>query len=275
MSAIDQILERLPYSDGAWRRRFISGVIFFSIVFLHGVIAYPQAQLGLEIKNLLQSTQLLLVAALLVFAIGSIIDAIVEGFIVRGVSLSRKVIGIIIDWVPGRRAWRRRLWFAFTALSTCLLWPVAILLGAIASSVGYNKLYRIGLIQNDGGFLTTEAKQFFESLPTSVREGLDEPFGDKFDVAWRSLTDMVPLSQKHWVNRLGSRNSELISFISSVLVSMIVSASIYFPGWQWTISIVLWYAAICFLSYLLFGCISIVGRSICSVLELLAVSASR
>ena len=201
MSAIDQILDRLPYSDGAWRRRFISGLIFFSVVFLYGGIFDAKALKELVIANL--STQLLFVAALLVFAIGSILDATTEGFIIRGVSLSRKVIGIIVDQVPERRGWRHKLWFALTVLWTCLLWPVAILLGTIASSIGYNKLYRIGLIQREDGILTTEAKQFFKKLPTSVREGLDEPFGDKFDVGWRWLLDMAPPSQKHWINRFG------------------------------------------------------------------------
>ena len=282
MSTADEFLERLPYSDGAWRGRFISGIVFFSMVSLHGFLTHDRvaiSQVGafarLKLRTYFRACSYSLVAALLVFAIGSIIDAMTAGFIVRGVSISLKVLNGIFNRVPMHRKWARRLWVGFTILWSFPIWPLAILVGTIVSSAGFNKLYTIGLCRNGGSFLTPEARKFFNNLPTGIREGLDEPFSDKFDAAWQGLIEMAPPSQKHWVNRLGSRNYELASFLASALIGMMASM-VFFTSAAWSIVGVFVsysYTIICILSYLFFGCISIVRRSIFSVLELLAISA--
>ena len=41
MGVIDDLVKQLPYGDGAWRRRFISGIIFFTILVSYDYVTNP------------------------------------------------------------------------------------------------------------------------------------------------------------------------------------------------------------------------------------------
>jgi hypothetical protein len=279
MSAIDKVLERFPYTDGAWRRRFVTGLVFVFVFTFYSVLAYGEYALTSfgdlkesGIKDVLQSTQLLLVVILVIFAIGSIIDAITPAFIVRGASICVGILNRLFDYVPQNDP-RRKAWMCFTIVATFPFWPLAILGGTIASSAGFSPLNRLGLKTHGASFLSTDAVRVYEALPDNMKEGLDEPFGDRFDAAWRSLVEFAPVSLQQWINQIGARNYELASFLSSASIGMITSAFIYFPTLEGhSGGYYVWYAMLCLLAYLLFGCISITRSSVVSALELLAMA---
>lgn len=95
MTNINKFLEQFSSGDGVIRRSFVTGLIFVFTFTIHYTILSQSFNiyqlpklLALEAKDLISSTQLLVIAAGFVFAVGSIIDAMAEGFIVRGVSIS-------------------------------------------------------------------------------------------------------------------------------------------------------------------------------------------
>jgi len=59
-SIIDKLLDRLGYRDGAWRRAFVSGLIFLTLVAGYGVPPFDKltglAETADTIKELLKST---------------------------------------------------------------------------------------------------------------------------------------------------------------------------------------------------------------------------
>src|SRR5262245_14881886 len=127
MSAIDKVIEQLPYGDGAFRRRFITGLIFVATLTVNCLWYFPPGHgataakafgefIGFEPKDLLNSPQALFVAAIVIFALGSIADAMIEGYIVRGVSISmvafQFVVDVARDWYPVFRV----LWWVPTLL---------------------------------------------------------------------------------------------------------------------------------------------------------------
>src|SRR5262245_8834931 len=227
-SIIDKLLDRLGYRDGAWRRAFVSGLIFLTLVAGYGVPPFDRstglAETADTIKELLKSTQALMVVTLLIFASGFVIDGVSRGFLVRGVSVTASCIDRWSRRVRGSSRWGWRSWFV--PLATCLLWPLMILVGTVLSTGQVVTLYRFGLrlskvrpngpkpsgttpsgppppeVRTSSYQLTKRGRALFKRLPQAVREGLDEPYGDKFDAAWQGLSVIAPAEQRQWINRL-------------------------------------------------------------------------
>ena len=118
--------------------------------------------------------------------------------------------------------------------------------------------------------LTKRGRALFKRLPQAVREGLDEPYGDKFDAAWQGLSVIAPAEQRQWINRLASRNYDLTSFVAAAFSGLFVGLSAHVQTGTYR-SLGFSYAMMCLTSYLRLGCFAIVGRAAVSVIEVLAI----
>jgi hypothetical protein len=199
----------------------------------------------------------LVVAALLIFAAGFVIDGMSRGFLVRGVSVTSS----LLDWLFKRfgKKVSRKSWTFPVMLATFWLWPVVILGGTVASTAQVVTLYRFGLRVNTGKQhyrLTNAGKDLFDQLPVTVQEGLDEPFGDNFDAAWQGLMCLLD-GGRPWIAD-ASRNYDLTSFVAAGFFGLLValkSSSRTVTLWSFGLG----YGFMCLLS-ILFGCFAIIGR---------------
>jgi hypothetical protein len=255
-----------------------SAYITFGWLRLRDLIRLNQPSSGaMSLKDIIKSSQLLIVAAGFVFAVGGVIDAMTEGFIVRGVSTTRSIHAwlsenVIPQWEPAK--------IAFNVLSF-LIWPPIVVICTVLSSSDHYKLLSVGLLENapkllQDGKISKEAAGFFkEVLSSNMQQGLNLPFCNQFDAAWQGLLAMVPEAHRQWVNGLSSRNRDLASFLSSAFFALVISSACLFGAGRWySWATVISYVLICLISWLLFGYVSLVIRSVLAALELAAITST-
>lgn len=285
MTVVDKIIEQIPYGDGAIRRSFITGLIFITVFISSCAWNFPNGAqkivdfgkiIGFEPKDLLTSPQALFVAAIVLFAFGAIADAMIDGYIVRGVSMSLFVFNYIISPSKDWSTLERVCYWIVILLLAFLFFPLTILICTLLNSLGVEKLYMIGLTQNkESGLanskktlLSEQAFSFYRNrLSITTQKGLDQLYGDQSASAWQRLMDYIPKHHRPWFVRLNARNRDLASFIAAAMFSLILS----YPVIPWNLSkwLVI-YVIIFFLSYLFAGCAKIVQRSTVSILEFAA-----
>ncbi|MDJ0509355.1 MAG: hypothetical protein QNJ64_08895 [Crocosphaera sp.] len=280
MSNIDKFLEQFYSGDGVIRRSFVTGLIFvFAFTINYTIISQSvdiyqlPKLLGIQAKSLVSSTQFLVIAAGFVFAVGSIIDAMVEGFIVPGVSISNSWLTWMFNKVDKEQKLRRVIHVTFVIMFSFLFWPIAIILGTIINSAGYKQLYKLGLKDEYNKLLSHRARVFYSKMNEHICEGLNEPYGDKFESAWQIVVSVLPQFHQLWINRVVTRNKDIASFLSSSLLALSISAllGILSIG-KLTLLLFFSYFAICVICYLLFGYFTLIQRMIVSLIEILAIS---
>lgn len=278
-------MERLLQINGAIRRNLITGLIFAFVFCLHFFLLVAPQELrrlnrsdvnagAVTLKDVIRSSQLLVVATGFVFAAGAVIDAMTDGFVVRGVSTSRSVHGWLSKTLVPQKGWPGIL---FNLLSF-FIWPLVIVICTILSSSDHYVLYRVGLqvddsqLVNENRISDAAMNIFKDRLSSNMRQGLDAPFCNQFDAAWQGLLAMLPEPQRQWAIGLSSRNRDLAAFLSSGFFALAISTGLLVSTgrlWSWAAGIS--YIFLCLLSWFLFGYISLVIRSVLTVLELYSV----
>jgi hypothetical protein len=281
-------MERLLQINGAIRRNLLTGLIFVFVFCFHyfllvaprelGRLNQPNANPGaVTLKDVIRSSQLLVVGTGFVFAAGAVIDAMTDGFVVRGVSTSRSVHEWLSKKLVPQKGWQEIL---FNLLSF-FIWPPVIVICTVLSSSDRYRLYRVGL-QADAPKLIKENRIsdaamniFKDTLSSNMRQGLDAPFCNQFDAAWQGLLAMLPEPQRQWAIGLSSRNRDLAAFLSSGFFALAISTGFLVSTgrlWSWAAGIS--YIFLCLLSWFLFGYVSLVIRSVLTALELYSVMSS-
>lgn len=178
MSVLEKATEQFPLADGGLRRQLIAGLIFTFVYTINFVALLPGPGItsitlpnGLKASQLLNSTSLLIALAGFVFAVGSIIDIFAEGFFMRGVSTTYRVLQILC----GKGRWWHWVWFVIVVCATICFWPLAIVVATILSTGGITKL-RVADITRSS------------TSPAWVKE-LDEPYSNGNEFAWQALSN--------------------------------------------------------------------------------------
>jgi hypothetical protein len=180
-NTLEKLAEHLPYTDGSFRRRLITGVIFialsmfYSLLFVWNVSQlqqFSQMLATINVSSLIKSTQMMLIVALFVYALGALIDVISDGFIVRGVAAVSLVLGKLAEWCP-RQMPSSVAWIVVVVV-TISFWPVMLVLGIIASTCVYIR-YTNGLKLGLDPTTTTE------NVVTHMREPLSNEARTYYD----------------------------------------------------------------------------------------------
>jgi hypothetical protein len=278
-------MERLLQINGAIRRSLLTGLIFAFVFCLHYFLLVAPRVLdqlnqsnanagAVTLKDVIRSSQLLVVATGFVFAAGAVIDAMTDGFVVRGVSTSRSIHDWLSKKLVPQKGWPGIL---FNLLSF-FIWPPVIVICTILSSSDRYILYRVGLQADDSQLVNENrvseaaSKIFRDTLSSNMRQGLDAPFCNQFDAAWQGLLAMLPEPQRQWAIGISSRNRDLAAFLSSGFFALAISTGFLVSTgrlWSWAAGIS--YIFLCLLSWFLFGYVSLVVRSVLTVLELYSV----
>lgn len=259
MSVLEKATEQFPLADGGLRRQLIAGLIFTFVYTINFVALLPGPGItsitlpnGLKASQLLNSTSLLIALAGFVFAVGSIIDIFAEGFFMRGVSTTYRVLQILC----GKGRWWHWVWFVIVVCATICFWPLAIVVATILSTGGITKL-RVADITRSS------------TSPAWVKE-LDEPYSNGNEFAWQALSNELAEVDKLWLSRVASRNRDLASFLAASFLALFISLIVQLAfRWQMVfapmdstlIQVAVSYVVLCVNSWMLFGCVNIVCRN--------------
>ena len=213
---LEKVLERLPYSDGAGRRRIVAGgIVFIAGTFLQKD-AFPSSLAQMELKEILTSPIIIAVCLLLIYAIGSIVELIGEIFLARAASgvlwgLSFPMRKINYESKALRYVTRGVLWFLGIPI---LLAEVHLFL----SFFGYPS-YRIML--NDR--LSERAKQLYNTLPEKVADGLSQPVGDNAELACKYVVEkMQDEKDRKWALYSVNRSKDVLAITSALFIAFTI-----------------------------------------------------
>lgn len=70
--------------------------------------------------------------------------------------------------------------------------------------------------------ISEQAGTVVKNLPELVKEGLRNPYGRKFDLAFRYLIHITPVEQKACIHELECRNKNLFNMLSSIFFSSVL-----------------------------------------------------
>ena len=199
MSAVTELLDRLPNPDGGLRRRFTAGLLF-SMIALAGIYWVPgiptlastisdaASSANLDWSHL-NSTGAIVIVFGVVFLVGNIVDIIAYVFLNR-----------LFSFFGGTMAYQ----------------GIQVYFRHVFSGI------------QDAPSLAETEKATFEKLPAFVQGGLRDPYHRQFEVAFRYLLHVAPDDEKPWLQQLDSRNKNLFSVISSAFLAMMLLALLFF-----------------------------------------------
>lgn len=174
---IKDIAQRIPFFDGAMRRRLFAGVT----VVVAGVQFFPDL---MPLKDVVSPDKLLsswigaIFLLLVVFAVGAVLEilgeVIVSGLI--GAMIWSIVAPRHIPMPKTRYARNVTLGFLYTFV---LPW---LMFGALVAA-----LFGVRGFPVPVALKTPGAKRVFGALPPIVKQGMRYPFGEFFDLSWRHM----------------------------------------------------------------------------------------
>ena len=183
---IDKILEKLPYSDGSLRRRFVSGgiVIVGALVISLILYSYKEEPLFIaKIKQIFESTKptdiftspiLLGIAVLSVYALGNLVEMFGEIFLVRAAAGMFWAMSFPIR-NPGEHDGQRSINNGIFILKICAV-PFLIIFNVGKGLFGYTS-YETEIRSS----LTTKAKNYYDKKikkESKVDAGIACPVGN-------------------------------------------------------------------------------------------------
>lgn len=195
---VKEIFDRIPHADGGFRRRLTSGILLLAIL-LVGIFGTGNSagdnlsrffgSLGLDWKYL-GATGIIIAVFSIIFTVGYLIEIIGEVFVKR-----------IFHLTFGRYFYRNAL--------------------QIFEQVKKDTHERSSNERSSLELTDSEA-QTYQNLPRYVQEGLTNPYGRRFEVAYRYLVSIAPDEEKNWLIKLDSNNQNLFSIICAIFLGPVI-----------------------------------------------------
>ena len=182
--ALEAILERLPYGDGAIRRRFIAG----GVVLLGAIIWYWNDLRDFRLPATLEALPGTMVAAFVVlftYAIGTAVETLQSIFALRA---------------------------------------AAAIVPAMFRRVAFSQLFPAQEPSTDpkSSALSADAARLFVTFPEMVQDGLRHPLGDNADLAAHWLTTRLTAEEdRRWARKLLARSADLAVTTTAVIVILV------------------------------------------------------
>ena len=83
---------------------------------------------------------------------------------------------------------------------------------------------------NSRATFSPEAGDYLSSLPTSVKAGLQEPFGDRQEFAWKFLQNAAGRAGADWIATLENRNRDVLTIVTALMLAVIAGVGMAFTG---------------------------------------------
>ncbi|MEQ8416215.1 MAG: hypothetical protein RIB71_17175 [Imperialibacter sp.] len=207
-------MEKLPYSNGAGRRRFISGGVFFSGLlfffwdYVSGLLA------GMNLLDLVKSPVLVAGFILMVYAVGNLIEIFGDYFLVRAASGVFWSIDLLLKKTRSKKL-TLTIWAIFSL-------PFVAAFNFTRGLVGISK-YEINLKRH----LSNEAFLKYEEFPEKIKNGLSNIVGNGSEVSTKYLIDLLQIdSDKKWARALINRTKDVSALTSSLFILVIVAIAV-------------------------------------------------
>ena len=260
--ALGKILERIPYAEGAFRRRLVAGGLLLLLLFVPSMLGEEEADLvppkaaALILDKMdLTSPVAMLTALIVTYSVGTLVEVLADTY----------VAGLVggVGWgimLPTRLSGSARSFLRYIKLAS--LFPVGMVsiywfaaLGCIGKSP-----YREDPLPR----LKGEGQKAFLNLPDAIKEALSRPFSNGFEKGWRYLVLTAPEDQRQWLIKLEARNRDILAISTSLLVAFLLAFAMYYDkiGFQ------LFLAAPWVLVMALYGYFMLLRQSILDAIEL-------
>ena len=216
LSALDRMLNRLPYSDGTGRRRLVAGGIV-----LIGIVVFNWEAVGIavgdvEVVDIVTSPLIVIGAVLLVYAIGSVIEVFGDYFLIRAASGVFWAIGLPRRVVYGEPTWHGKLFLGVGAILALPMFSCWSLLKGIFGRTRYSL--------DIEHMLTPRANIIFRSLPSKVADGLSKPVGDDAELALKLVVEMMAdKADRKWARYLVNRTKDISTITTALFVLVLIA----------------------------------------------------
>ena len=224
--ALGKILERIPYAEGAFRRRLVAGGLLLLLLFVPSMLGEEEADLvppkaaALILDKMdLTSPVAMLTALIVTYSVGTLVEVLADTY----------VAGLVggVGWgimLPTRLSGSARSFLRYIKLAS--LFPVGMVsiywfaaLGCIGKSP-----YREDPLPR----LKGEGQKAFLNLPDAIKEALSRPFSNGFEKGWRYLVLTAPEDQRQWLIKLEARNRDILAISTSLLVAFLLAFAMYY-----------------------------------------------
>lgn len=226
MTMIEKIVERIPYSDGGFRRRMTAGAVILlgSAMALRGNI--QSAPLSFEdAKQILSSPIVGIILLLLVYAIGGLVEVIAELFITRLTGNTAWAFIAPTQMYKKFPVFVRRIFQAFTYYPGMIF----LLYAEWGKALIGKSSYRWHDLEKS---LQPKTRNHFKSYPDIVKKGLEDPFGKYGELAWRYFSNHGTDEEKSLARKLENRNKDTLVIVTSLMIAtaIIILSSVIMSG---------------------------------------------
>lgn len=220
MSSLDKIIEKVPYSDGGFRRRMTAGVIVNISIGLAWFVSGNSLDVKIDdLKSILSSPLIATVILLLVYAVGGLVEVVAELFITR---LTGNTAWAVISPMS---MFEKRHKLIKLILRGLAYYPGIIFI--LYKEWGEAFIGRSNFKWKDlDKHLKPNTRDHLKSLPEIVKEGVKEPFGKYSDLPWRYFSNHgVNDDIKQLARKLENRNKDVLVIVTSLLLSALILIS--------------------------------------------------
>lgn len=229
-SKLDDLIKRLPFFNGAGRRRLVSGALLLLVLGTsqHKSVSAILEQIDLE--KILTSPGLLLLGGLVVYAVGSLIEILSEFF------FSRAAAGFLATFFPTYISKTieeeinpvTRFEFLRGTLSILLFLTLPfIALVNMVRGVAQGSMFVLDAQE----LVNREGNDYFNALPDAVKDGLIKPLSSNSEFAYRYLISRLGSEDdKRWAHSFLVRSKDVAALTTTIVLALITVTLAEFGG---------------------------------------------
>lgn len=221
MSSIEKIIDRIPYSDGGFRRRLSAGVIVvMGAVFFISINRNVSTE---PLEKLITNPTVAIILVVLTYALGGLVEAIAELFVTRLTG------NLAWAWSQPRRIANRvhRFLQPFVLIFSFYPGIFFILMAEFGKAMAGKSSFSWDDLDEN---FHKDSRTFFAELPEVVRIGLQKPFGEFSDLAWHYLVKLGDQSTAALLRRLEARNKDVLVIVTALSIFLVLAPFFVLPS---------------------------------------------
>lgn len=213
MTMIEKIVERIPYSDGGFRRRMTAGAVILLGSAMALYLNIQSVPLSFEdAKQILSSPIVGIILLLLVYAIGGLVEVIAELFITRLTGNTARAFILPIQMYKNFPVFFRRIFQVFTYYPGMIF----LLYAEWGKALIGKSSYRWHDLEKS---LQPKTRKHFKLYPDIVKKGLEDPFGKYGELSWRYFCNNGTDEEKSLARKLENRNKDTLVIVTSLMIA--------------------------------------------------------
>jgi uncharacterized integral membrane protein len=212
MSVIEKVIERVPYADGGFRRRVTSGLIVLVSIGV-SFVSVNNASVNLEfyVKQFSSPTVLILIS-LLMYATGGLVEVFAELFVTR---ITGNTVSAYVSTFQSVKKYH------------FIIRPLAYLIAIYAATIKMYYEWAKALVGKSSyrweseKELSEHSNNYFESLPSIVKAGFNDPFGEYSELSWKYFSSSeTSIEISKYALELRSKNRDMLVITTSIIIAL-------------------------------------------------------